>query len=119
MKRDYRLYLEDMLEAMDKIERYTRGLTFEQFSGDDKTVDAVIRGFTILGEATKNIPSTLRTRYPDVPWKDIAGMRDKLVHEYFGIRYEVLWETIKKRLPTLRSLIEAILKEMDEKAGQG
>ncbi|MBF8266436.1 MAG: hypothetical protein HW384_2300 [Dehalococcoidia bacterium] len=79
MKRDYRLYLEDMLEAMDKIERYTRGLTFEQFSGDDKTVDAVIRGFTILGEAAKNIPSTLRTKYPDVPWKDIAGMRDKLV----------------------------------------
>lgn len=84
MKRDYRFYLEDMLEAMDKIERYTRGLTFEQFSGDDKTVDAVIRGFTILGEAAKNIPATLRTKYPDVPWKDIAGMRDKLVHEYFG-----------------------------------
>ena len=117
MKRDYRLYLEDMLETMDKIERYTHGLTFEQFSGDDKTVDAVIRGFTILGEAAKNIPASLRTKHADVPWKDIAGMRDKLVHEYFGIQYEVVWETIRNRLPPLRSLIEAMLKDMNEKTG--
>lgn len=113
-ERDVRLYLDDILEAIDKIERYTEGLNFEQFRKDDKTGDAVIRNFSVIGEAVKNIPPGVRKKYPDIPWKIIAGMRDKLVHEYFGIRYDVVWETIELRLPSLRVAIKKILDQMDE-----
>jgi len=113
-ERDVRLYLDDILEAIDKIERYTEGLNFEQFRKDDKTGDAVIRNFSVIGEAVKNIPPGVRKKYPDIPWKIIAGMRDKLVHEYFGIRYDVVWETIELRLPSLRVALKKILDQMDE-----
>ena len=113
-ERDVRLYLDDILEAIDKIERYTEGLNFEQFRKDDKTGDAVVRNFSVIGEAVKNIPPGVRKKYPDIPWKIIAGMRDKLVHEYFGIRYDVVWETIELRLPSLRVAIKKILDQMDE-----
>ena len=114
MKRDYRLYLDDILEAIGKIEKYTEGLSFEQFRNDDKTVDAVIRNFAVIGEAAKQIPPKIRKVYPEIPWKDMAGMRDKLVHEYFGIRHDVVWETIDVRLPQLKSLIKELLEEFDE-----
>ncbi len=88
MKRDYRFYLDDMLEAIGKIEKYTEGLSYEQFRIDDKTTDAVIMNFAIIGEAAKQIPLKITKKYPEVPWKEMAGMRDKLVHEYFGIRHD-------------------------------
>ncbi|MBI1742850.1 DUF86 domain-containing protein [Candidatus Acetothermia bacterium] len=113
MKRDYRLYIDDILEATHKIEEYTRNLTYEQFSKDYKTIDAVIRNFTIIGEAAKHIPSSIRKKYRDIPWKDMAGMRDILVHEYFGVRVDIVWETIKKRLPQLQPLIESMLRQID------
>lgn len=113
-ERDVRLYLDDILEAIDKIERYTEGLNFEQFRKDDKTGDAVIRNFSVIGEGVKNIPPGVRKKYPDIPWKIIAGMRDKLVHQYFGIRYDVVWETIELRLPSLRVDIKKILDQMDK-----
>jgi len=114
MKRDYRLYLDDILEAIGKIEKYTKGLNEGQFKKDDKTVDAVIRNFLVLSEAVKHIPQSIRRKYPNIPWKEMAGMRDKLVHEYFGIRHDVVWETISKRLPKVRRLVETLLKKMDE-----
>jgi uncharacterized protein with HEPN domain len=114
MKRDYRLYLDDILEAIGKIEKYTEGLSFEEFRQDGKTVDAVIMNFTVIGEAAKQIPEKIRKHYPDIPWKEMAGMRDKLVHGYFGIRYDVVWETIDVRLPQLKSLIKELLEEFDE-----
>jgi len=114
MKRDYRLYLDDMLEAIGKIEKYTEDLNFERFSKDEKTVDAVIRNFTIIGEAAKQIPASIRKKYPEAPWKEMAGMRDKLIHVYLGIRYDVVWETIVIRLPQLKPLIEKILEQMEE-----
>ena len=113
MERDIRLYLDDILEAIGKIEKYTEGLDFEKFSEDDKTGDAVIRNFLVVGEAVKNIPPGVRKKYPDIPWKIIAGMRDKLVHGYFGIRYDVIWETIEMRLPSLRLNIQKMLDQMD------
>ncbi len=113
MKRDYRLYLDDMLEAIGKIERYTEGLGYEQFRKDDKTIDAVITNFTIIGEAAKKIPAKIRKYHPEIPWKEMAGMRDKLVHEYFGIRLDVVWETIMVRLPQLKPLIKELLEELD------
>lgn len=116
--RDIRLYLDDILEAIGKIEKYTAGLDFENFRQDDKTGDAVIRNFLVIGEAVKNIPTGLRTKYPDIPWQIIAGMRDKLIHGYFGIRYDVVWETIELRLPSLRLEIKKILDQMDEEMKQ-
>jgi uncharacterized protein with HEPN domain len=114
MKRDYRLYIDDILEAIRKIEKYTAGLTIEDFLRDEKTVDAVIRNFEIIGEAVKHIPRDIRGKYPDIPWKVMAGMRNKLIHEYFGIRYDVVWDTIKKRFPDVRPLMEEVLRKMDE-----
>lgn len=112
MKRDYRLYIDDILEAIRKIEKYTEGLTIEEFFRDDKSIDAVVRNFLIIGEAVKNIPDDVRENYPNIPWKAMAGMRDKLIHEYFGIKYDVVWDTIKKRLPEVRPLIEEVLDKM-------
>jgi len=114
MKRDYRLYLDDMLEAIGKIERYTEGLSYEQFRKDEKTNDAVITNFAIIGEAAKHIPAKIKKHYPEIPWKEMAGMRDKLVHEYFGIRLDVVWETITVRLPQLKNLIEELLEDFDD-----
>jgi uncharacterized protein with HEPN domain len=114
MKRDYRLYLDEMIEAIGKILRYTESLTIEQFKEEEKTIDAVIRNFAIMGEAAKHIPPTIRKKYPDIPWKEMAGMRDKLIHEYFGIKYDVVWQTIKKRLPQVKLLLEAMIKQIDE-----
>ena len=114
MKRDYRLYLDDMLEAIGKIERYTEGLSYEQFRKDEKTIDAVITNFAIIGEAAKHIPAKIKKHCPEIPWKEMAGMRDKLVHEYFGIRLDVVWETITVRLPQLKNLIEELLEDFDD-----
>ena len=109
------MYLEDILNAINRIEEYTRGLTFNSFVEDRKTVDAVIRNFEIIGEATKHIPERIRRDYPKVPWKDMAGMRDKLIHGYFGVQLDVVWKTVKERLPIVRPLVEEASAKMKEK----
>lgn len=114
MTRDYRLYIDDILEAIRKIEKYTEGLTLEDFVRDDKSIDAVVRNFEIIGEAVKHIPEDIREKYPNIPWKMMAAMRDKLIHEYFGIKYDVVWNTIKKRLPEVKPLIEEVLRKMNK-----
>jgi uncharacterized protein with HEPN domain len=113
MIRDFKLFLDDIIEALEKIEEYTRDIDFNTFSKDSKTIDAVIRNFEILGEATKQIPENIKSRYSEVPWKEMAGMRDKLVHAYFGIDTSVLWETITKRIPGLKKQIQEIIRDLD------
>ena len=110
--RDYGLYLKDILAAMKSVETFVERMDFEEFRADDKTASAVIRKFEIVGEATKNIPGDIRRRYPQVPWKEMAGMRDRLIHFYFGVDYQLVWTTIKERLPIVKPQIQKILKEL-------
>ncbi len=96
--RQSKLYLTDILAAIDAIEKFVEGTDYESFRSDDMKSSAVIRKFEIIGEATKNIPETLKQKYPDIPWKKMAGFRDRLIHFYFGIKYELIWDTTRKIL---------------------
>lgn len=109
--RDYRLYLKDILEALESIEAFVQGMSQKDFESDDKTSSAVMRKFEIVGEATKQLPSEIRQKYPEVPWGDMAGMRDRLIHGYFGVDYEVVWRTIKERIPKVKPQIKRILEQ--------
>jgi len=109
--RDYRLFLEDILMSIQKIEKYTANLTFETFSENDLVIDAVIRNLEIIGEAVKKLPKEIRKRYSDIPWKEIAGFRDVLIHDYFGVDIVVIWKTIVEDLPFLKKHVELILKK--------
>ena len=111
--RDYKLYLKDILVSMDSIETFIEGMSLEQFREDDKTSSAVIRKFEIIGEATKHIPEQILKQYPDVPWKEMAGMRDKLIHFYFGVDHQLVWMTIKERFPKLRPEIQKIQRSLE------
>ncbi len=109
--RTQNIYLKDIIEAMNKIIEFVEGLTFEEFQEDDKTSSVVIRKFEIFGEATKNITDDTRIRYPKIPWKEMAGMRDRLIHSYFGTDYNLVWTTIKNSIPNVKTMIEEILEE--------
>ncbi|MBM4121037.1 MAG: DUF86 domain-containing protein [Nitrospira sp.] len=111
MPRDYKVYLEDVLEAIGKIRRYTTGLSMDALSKDDKTFDAVVRNLEIIGEAVKRIPEGVRGKYPDVDWKKIGGVRDILAHEYFGIDIEIIWDIIQHKLPVFEEQVKQILRE--------
>lgn len=109
MPRDYRVYLEDIREAIARIGRYTVGLSFAAFSADEKSLDAVIRNLEIIGEAAKSVPDTIRAAYPQVEWKKIAGLRDILAHHYFDVDLVIIWDILQTKLPTLAEQIEDIL----------
>jgi uncharacterized protein with HEPN domain len=108
--RDYALYLKDILEAMEAIEKFVEGIDRDSFQKNDMILSAVIRKFEIIGEATKGIPEMMRNRYPKIPWKEMAGMRDRLIHFYFGIKYDLVWYTIKDVIPRIKPLILEILE---------
>ncbi len=111
MIRDYGDYLQDILNAIDETAEFTEGFSFERFVRDPKTINAVVRSLEVLGEAAKRIPDNLRHRTPDVPWKRMAAMRDKLIHEYFGVDLSIVWTVIKEELPPLRPDIARLLDE--------
>ncbi len=112
MRRDYRDYLEDIVAAIDETTEFTRGISFEEFRHDRKTINAVVRSLEVLGEAAKRIPAGLQAKAPGVPWKYMAGMRDKLIHEYFGVDLSIVWTVIKEELPPLRSEIDCLRAEL-------
>ncbi|MEW5719443.1 MAG: DUF86 domain-containing protein [Chloroflexota bacterium] len=109
--RDQRLYLEDILTAIESIETFVAGMDLETFQADDKTASAVIRKFEIIGEAARHVPEDIRTAYSKVAWKEMAGMRDRLIHFYMGVNYRLIWQTIKNDLPRTKTHIQRILKE--------
>ena len=111
MNNNLPIYLKDIKIAIISIEKFIEGLDFEQFKLDDKTSSAVIRKFEIIGEATKNIPDTIRKEYSQIPWKDITGMRDKLIHAYSEVDLKLVWTTIHQRLPDLKSIIEKLIEK--------
>ena len=105
-KRDPDLLIADMLAAIRKIERYTEGLDQGQFQQDEKTVDAVVRNLEIVGEATRQLPADFVTRFPKVPWRQMAGLRNRVVHDYFGLDLEIIWQIVRYDLPSLRVQLE-------------
>ena len=109
MSREYRLFLDDMLKACDKVMRFTRGLSLEQFQADEKTFDAVMRDLEIIGEAAKHIPDEMRRQHPGIHWREISGFRDIVAHEYFGLDMEVVWDVITRQVPTLHNQLKRLL----------
>ena len=109
--RDYRDYLEDICKAARKALEFIEGIAYEDFLADDKTVYAVVRALEIVGEATKRIPQGIRDRYPQVPWRSMAGIRDKLIHDYVSVNLEVVWKTLTEDLPPLLPMIERVIDE--------
>ena len=105
---------EDIVKYIVLIEKFISGMDKEKFGQDVKTQYSVIRGIEVIGEATKNLPVDFKDKYPDIPWKDIAGMRDKLIHAYFGVSLEKVWLVAKKDLPELRLKISNILREIEK-----
>ncbi|PIV70126.1 MAG: hypothetical protein COS08_01870 [Euryarchaeota archaeon CG01_land_8_20_14_3_00_38_12] len=109
MRRDYTLFLEDIVDCIEKIDEFVRDMSFEEFAKDDKTLSAVVRKLEIIGEATKNIPGDIRRKHKEIPWSDMAKIRDKIIHAYFGINYQIIWKVIKEKLPGLKPMLRQIL----------
>jgi uncharacterized protein with HEPN domain len=103
--------LGDIKEALRRARSYTEGQSYEQFLDDTKTQDAVIRSLEILGEATKKLSPAFRESHPEIPWKGMAGVRDKLIHDYFGVNIDIVWQIVRDQLPELADQVEAALED--------
>ncbi|MCS7164255.1 MAG: DUF86 domain-containing protein [Thermodesulfovibrio sp.] len=113
-KRNTILYIKDIIEYMERAQKYLENLNFEEFLSDNKTCDAVIRCIEVIGEAAKKIPDELRKKYTSIPWRDIAGMRDRLIHGYFTVDLEAVWLVVKEDIPKLKPEILKVLEELSK-----
>ncbi len=113
MRRDSRVYLEDMLAAAEKIDAYVSGMAREDLKTDSKTLDAVVRNLEVIGEAAKNIPDATRQAHPEIAWRKMVGLRDILIHEYFGVDLEIVWDIVQHKLPELTEGLRRILQQQD------
>ncbi|WP_456418414.1 HepT-like ribonuclease domain-containing protein [Methanocaldococcus infernus] len=111
-KRDAKAFLWDILKSIEKIEKWSKNIEFDEFIKNDLLQDAIVRNLEIIGEASKYIPEDIKNKYPQIPWKRIVGFRNIVIHKYFGIDYEIVWFIIKNELPTFKTTIEKILKEL-------
>ncbi len=114
MSREFLDFVEDILDAMDKAEILLDGVTFEDLVSDFRINFAVFRALEIVGEATKRLPMELRNEYPDVPWKEMAGMRDRIIHGYDVVEHKIVWDTVKKRIPVVKPQIQQILEDYSD-----
>ncbi|TKS61400.1 MAG: hypothetical protein EWM72_00538 [Nitrospira sp.] len=113
--REFLDYVADIQKAAQHIAQFIAGMTWAQFAQDQRTIYAVVRAFEIIGEAAKKVPPSVRKRHSKVPWKQMAGMRDKLIHEYFGVNYQVLWKTAKEDIPSIQPLIAEVYRKESSK----
>ena len=113
--REIQLFLEDMLEAAEKILSYTVGMSFDAFVSDNKTIDAVVRNFEIIGEAANRVPDEFKSDHPEIEWRRMSGLRNRIIHEYFGINYETVWKIKEENIP---ELIDFIRQAIDDLAGK-
>jgi len=111
--RDYTLFIDDILSAIEKIEKYTQNQTFETFLKNDMATDAVIRNFEIIGEAASHIPKELQIKYPFAEWKEMIGFRNILIHGYFRIEIKTVWDTVKNNIPALKQHIAEIKSALE------
>lgn len=118
MRRDYNLFVRDILDAINHIEKFVGSMNYEEFIRDDKTSTAVVKKIEIIGEAIKNIPKDIRASYSNIPWRDIIGMRNKIAHDYFGIDYEIVWKVIKEKLPALKVQVAQMLKKIEKQENE-
>jgi uncharacterized protein with HEPN domain len=116
-KRDPRLFMTDVLDAIEKIERYTAGLTFDQFEANEMVLDAVVRNLEIIGEATRYIPTTLRERYTQIEWSRVVGFRNIVIRAYFAVDVEIVWTIATQRLSELKTLLTKMLEDYDLQEG--
>jgi uncharacterized protein with HEPN domain len=114
MKRDYCVYPKDIFDSFNNARQFLEGLSYDDFIDDRKTISAVVRELEIVGEAAKQIPASFRKKYPEIPWSEMAGMRDKLIHFYFGVDMDIVWETVKKRIPKLEPLIQNVIYNLEK-----
>ncbi len=113
MKRNAMLYISDILKYMERAESHIKSLGFEEFLKEEKTCDAVIRCIEVIGEATKNIPDEIRSKYHFIPWRDMAGMRDKIIHAYFTVDFETVWLVVKEEIPRLKPMIKRVSEDLE------
>ena len=113
-KRDYKLFIQDIVDAMGRIEEFVGDMTLDELEADEKTSSAVIRKFEVIGEAVKHIPNKVKEEHKDIQWKSMAGMRDRLIHAYFGIDYKLVWAAIKAEIPKLKPKLKKLLLSMEK-----
>lgn len=109
--RNWKIRIDDILKCIGKVQRFTKGYTFDDFQDDDKTIDSVLRNLEIIGEAARHVPAEVRAQHPDIPWTEMLTMRNIVIHEYHGVNLTIIWQTVKEDLPPLVSPLKRILKE--------